>query len=288
MTNPEELKNLFKQAAEIAEQVPESLRQVAFQRALDALLGSNPSDPSDPATANNGKTEQAKSSSSARIKKEMSERSGAVTHLLEVMNRSELAELMSGRKVLDRALLLLRAAQHHDIEELSANDIAQVLTQKFRESTTPQAVRMALDRSPSYSDRRPSGGSYQYSIMAPGERYLEASLKQAQKKEEKRPAVAQKKVRPKAHKSSIATAKTAKPRPGRSGRPGPKAALEMLIQEGYFKLYRTIGQIISHLEVKKTHRYSTSDFTATLQRLVRQSKLDRTRNSDGQYEYKTP
>ena len=56
MTNPEELKNLFKQAAEIAEQVPESLRQVAFQRALDALLGSNPSDPSDPATANNGKT----------------------------------------------------------------------------------------------------------------------------------------------------------------------------------------------------------------------------------------
>jgi hypothetical protein len=203
------------------------------------------------------------------------------------MNRSELAELMSGKKTLDRALLILKAAQSHGINELSAPDIAQVLTQKFREATTPQAVRMALDRSPSYTDRRPSGGTFQYSIMAPGERYLQSAP--AAHQGDGKPKTRKPKGRQaKAKADTAVDKKPTKAKAGKTGRPGPKAMVEVLIQEGFFKQPRTIGHMLSHLEEKKTHRYATSDFTATFQRLVRQSKLERTRNSEGQYEYKAP
>ena len=286
MFTPEELKSLFKQAAEIAEQVPDSLRQVAFQRALDALLGPTPPHPTQPKPGAGEGSKKVEQGAPRRVKTEASSRSGAVTHLLEVMNRSELAELMSGRKALDKALLVLKAAQHHGIDELPASDIAQILTQKFRESTTPQAVRMALDRSPAYTDRRPSGGTFQYSIMAPGERYLASDSTKPSSVGKKAPTK-KKTAQAEGKAASTTTSTTAKVKPGKSGRPGPKAILEVLIQEGFFKQTRTIGQILSHLEEKKTHRYSTSDFTATLQRMVRQSKLDRTRNSQGQYEYKT-
>jgi len=280
MPTAEELKKIFKEAADIAEHVPEALRQAAFQRALDALLGPDPDQPALIPQKSGQKTSQKASPVQAK-----SSSSGAVTQLLEIMNRSELAELMAGKKTLDRALLILKAAQNHGINELSASDIAQILTQKFREATKSNAVRMALDRSPSYTDRRPSGGTYQYSIMAPGERYLESGAENSSsvKKARVRKIV---KTTPSTKEPKGTKQKGSKPKAGKVGRPGPKAMVEVLLHEGFFAVPKTIGQILSHIEEKKTHRYATSDFTATLQRMVRQLKLDRFRNSDGQYEYK--
>lgn len=280
MPSPEELKRLFKEAAEIAEQVPEDLRQVAFQRALDALFDASVPPEQRRAAAEKPRSDDTHQTSRAGI------RSGAVTRLLETMNRSEMAHLMAGKKTLDRALLLLQAAQAHDIHELSAADIAQLLSKKFREATTPAAVRMALDRSPSYTDRRPSGGTFLYSIMAPGERYLEGDAPSASPRAAKRTR-STKAPKASAPNAEALVAKPAKVRKlGKTWRPGPKAALEILVAEGFFAQPRTMGEILTYLEEKKAHRYRTSDFTATLQRMMRQSKLERTRNSDGQYEYK--
>lgn len=285
MSTPDELKKLFKEAADIAEQVPEGLRQVAFQRALDALLG--PTTPQQSRSAADAPHQRKQVEASHQTKSGSPTRSGAVTQLLEAMNRTELADLMAGRKTLDRALLVLKAAQNHGITELSAPDIAQILTQKFREATTPQAVRMALDRSPSFTDRRPSGGTFQYSIMAPGERYLESAPSKPPTGRKPKPRK-EKAAAAKSHSTPTTGEKSSSVKAGKTGRPGPKQMLEVLVREGFFGEPRTMGQILSYLEEKKTHRYATSDFTATLQRMVRQSKLERTRNSQGQYEYKTP
>lgn len=276
MPTPEDLKKIFKEAAEVAAEVPEALREAAFQRALDALLPKPPAPaaPPRPSRAEPGATPASPSAA----------RTGAVTTLMELLNRTDLAAQMAGRKVLDRALLVLKAAQGHSIESLSASEIAQVLTQKFREATTATAVRMALDRNSEYTDRRPEGAGFVYSIMAPGDRYLEnlaaPSLGTHPAKTRTRASV---KRRPRV---SNAASPKKQGRPGKTGRPGPKAMLEVLLAEGFFSQPRTMGEILTHIEEKKTHRYATSDFTATLQRLTRETKLERTRNSEDQYEYK--
>lgn len=281
MSSTDELKKLFKEAAEIAAEVPEPLREAAFQRALDALMPK----PSQQTLGVPHLQRRAPAALGAPI---TAQRSSAVTTLLESLNRTELAALVSGRKVLDRALLVLRAAQNHGIEALSATDISQVLTQKFREPTTPNAVRMALDRNSEYTDRRPEGSGFIYSLMAPGERYLDGVATQP-------PATrnaANRQKRPSKNAASKASGSAApskaKSRIGKSGRPGPKAMLELLLNEGFFDTTRSMSEILAFIEEKKTHRYSTSDFTATLQRLIREAKMERNRNSQGQYEYKAP
>lgn len=270
---------MFKDAADIAAEVPEALREAAFQRALDALMPKPPA-PAEPPAKTVGRQPVTPSGPPK------TQKSNAVTTLLESLNRTELAALVAGRKVLDRALLVLRAAQNHDIHSLSASDISQVLTQKFREPTTPAAVRMALDRNSEYTDRRPEGSGFVYSLMAPGERYLDTlGTTPTTSKPAKRRSKTPKKQKSKTPAKRVERSKD-KPQAGKSGRPGPKAMLEVLLSEGFFTKARTMGEILSHIEEKKTHRYATSDFTATLQRLVRETKLERTRNTEGQYEYK--
>jgi hypothetical protein len=273
----EDLKGLFKAAADIASNVPDDLRPIAFQRALDALIGT-----SLPADAGSG-TRVAPSTEPRQPTLE-DVRSQTVARLLEAIDRTEHAAVLAGRKTLDRALLVLRAAQHHNVDALSANDIAQILTQKFREPAKVSAVRMALDRSPAYTDRRPRGGTFVYSLMAPGERYLEG-LAMEHPRSSRVPRRGSSPKSTSGTKDGTKRAAVSKPAL-RTGRPGPKVMLESLIADGYFAKPRVIGDMLKHIEEKKTHRYATSDFTATLQRLVRQSKLERSRNAQGQYEYK--
>jgi hypothetical protein len=282
MPTPDELKELFKTAADVASQVPEDLRQVAFQRALDSLIGASPAFPGAGALS-----QPSVAPTASRLPRP--QKSGAVTRLLEVVDRTELAALLAGRKTLDRALFVLQVAQRHDVDALSAADIAQVLTVKFREATTPSAVRMALDRNTEYTDRRPDGGSFLYTLMASGERYLSSVATSAASvpARHSKPKLASKGAKPKtAPPEPPVDAPASRPKPGKTGRPGPKAMLEKLISEGFFTKARAMAPILAHIEEKKTHRYATSDFTATLQRLIRQGKLDRSRNDKGQYEYK--
>jgi hypothetical protein len=290
MTDSKDLTAIFKQAAEIAEQMPEVLRPAAFQRALDALLGPQAVPVAPAATP----VSQKSAPSPRVVKQPLSEREGhsaAVTKLLEVLDRTELSALLRGRKVLDRALLLLRAAQRHDLDALTAADIAHVLAKKFREPASTNAVGMALNRSPAYTDRRPQGGTYLYALMAPGEQYLESLSdavnaapavipSKAHRRAVRKPAPTKRKA-PASDEPTTARARRATP----AGRPGPKVALEGLIQEGFFSKPRVMADILTHLQVDKTYSYKTSDMTATLQRLVRQGRLRRSRNAEEQFQY---
>jgi hypothetical protein len=72
-----------------------------------------------------------------------------------------------------------------------------------------------------------------------------------------------------------------------SGRPGPKAVLQELVNGGFFKSPKTIGDIQSHLAKKKGQHYKTTELSPTLLRLIRDEVLDRDENKNGQYEYKS-
>ena len=286
-----DLKEIFRKAAEIAEVVPEALREAAFRRALDELLPS--AGPQSATHAAADRTSQV-TQRPAGVKNDSEDSSAdVVSHLVNSLNRSELADLMKGRRVLDRSLLVLRAAQHHGIESMTAAQIAQVLTRKFREPTKPNAVRMALERSPSFTDTIQKDGVITYALMAPGERYLDTPSGVTSSAPHTRRPVATK-TRARNQATEIPTADSPKTssqpakktsRPPAAGRPGPKQILEQLLNEGYFDQPQTIGSLIDYIERKRGHRYKSTDFGSTLARLLKENKLDRDRNPDGQYEY---
>ena len=64
--------------------------------------------------------------------------------------------------------------------------------------------------------------------------------------------------------------------------------LEGLIGSGFFSDARTIGTVQEHLEKAQGRRYRATDLSPTLVRLLREEKLTREKNAEGQYEYKSP
>jgi hypothetical protein len=171
-----ELKRLFKKAAEIAKSVPEPLQQVAFNRALNALLDEQGA----PLGPEQGVQTSAKGNKKKRSKRPKAKRTSddahPVSHLLESMDRTSYPQILNGSRVLERALALLRAAKDDfDIDGLGSTAIAKVLTDKFRLKTTRQAVQQALDAAGDKVDRvTPSSGKTYYRIMHPGEVYLDS------------------------------------------------------------------------------------------------------------------
>jgi len=74
---------------------------------------------------------------------------------------------------------------------------------------------------------------------------------------------------------------------GKSGRIGPATVLEQLKEEGYFSDHRTISDIIEYIANKKAKRFKPNELSGTLGRFVRDNRLEREQNGDGQYEYFT-
>lgn len=70
-----------------------------------------------------------------------------------------------------------------------------------------------------------------------------------------------------------------------SGRPGGKATLAKLLNEGFFKKPKTIKQLVEHADLNLALKYNQSDFSGALARYVRDGKLKRAKNKDRQYEY---
>lgn len=298
MTRPpsaDDLKKLFAQAADVAQSVPQNLQEAAFQRALDALLGTSSAQP---ATPPGTKPDLGKRGGNrdARPPQDSETEENPVELLIEQLDRTELAQVMAGRKVLDRALLVLRAAHHHGIDVLTPGEIARILTEKFRERTTDAAVRMAIGNETEYVDRVRQGTGFGYRLMAPGERYLDSlgsSTPSAGRASQGRRSA----VRKKTAKSS--PAESAEPVQGASpaertrarkatGRPGPKAMMETLIADGYFNEPRLLGEILTHVEQKRGFKYTAQDVAAALARLLRAQELDRDRDANGQYSYRKP
>jgi hypothetical protein len=69
------------------------------------------------------------------------------------------------------------------------------------------------------------------------------------------------------------------------GRPGPGEMVNRLIDEGFFSQKRGINDIVVYCQKKLAYSYKTSDFGSTLARALRNDKLSREENTDGQYEY---
>lgn len=84
--------------------------------------------------------------------------------------------------------------------------------------------------------------------------------------------------KPKPKKTVRATARS-------SASPGAFAMISQLLREGFFKTPRTIGAISAHCGTSKGHHYKANECSPPLLRLLRDNKLNREKNKDGQYEY---
>ena len=70
-----------------------------------------------------------------------------------------------------------------------------------------------------------------------------------------------------------------------SASPGGFAMISQLLGDGYFKTPKTISAIVAHCGSSKGHHYKANECSPALLRLLRDGKLKRAKNKDGQYEY---
>jgi len=177
-----DLKDIFRQAAEIAAQVPESMQEAAFNRALDLLTG-EPTTETAPTTRPRSPKSKPKSTKSAPSGADAAAAGSAAT-LIEQIDSTQHPGVRAASKVLDRALMVLQIAlSEHEIDGLAPAEIARILTDKFRIGTSDAAVRMALGNATNLVNRVPRGRGFVYRIMGPGDDYL-AHLASAPAKEE--------------------------------------------------------------------------------------------------------
>lgn len=66
---------------------------------------------------------------------------------------------------------------------------------------------------------------------------------------------------------------------------GPASALSDLIDEGYFAKKHGINDIIDHCKANKARTFKANELSTPLARFVRNGRLKRETNADGQYEY---
>jgi hypothetical protein len=95
-------------------------------------------------------------------------------------------------------------------------------------------------------------------------------------------------ARKRARKAAATNPSDQPAKPARSpakGRPSGKVTLDSLVSEGFFKSPKTIGQMVEHCDTSLAMKYRQSDFSGPLMRLVREKRLTRKKNTDGQYEY---
>lgn len=66
---------------------------------------------------------------------------------------------------------------------------------------------------------------------------------------------------------------------------GSYSTLARLVEEKFFKDAQTIGAIVDHCKTNLASHFKQSDFSGVLARYVREGKLKRKKNAEGQYEY---
>lgn len=74
----------------------------------------------------------------------------------------------------------------------------------------------------------------------------------------------------------------------RSNGSGPVATLDLLLNEQFFKNPQSLSQIVAHCSSDKARIFRLSDMSGPLGRFVRDGKLKRKKNEQGQYEYSQP
>lgn len=71
----------------------------------------------------------------------------------------------------------------------------------------------------------------------------------------------------------------------RGGRKSPAIILSELIDDGFFQKKRTINDIKQYASSQKARSFKASELSSPLTRFVRDNRLKRDKNADGQYEY---
>lgn len=66
---------------------------------------------------------------------------------------------------------------------------------------------------------------------------------------------------------------------------GPIPTLNQIIEGGFFAKHRTLKDIIEHCRNDKARNFKPNELSGPLGRLVRDQRLKRQKNADGQYEY---
>jgi hypothetical protein len=295
-----DMKELFRQAAEIAQQVPESMHEAAFNRALDLLVGESAEKKPKVPVKTKPKSHTRRGGKSVG--------GSAIETLLEQIDSTQHPGTRSATKVLDRSLMVLQIAlRDHSVDGLTPSEVARILTQKFRLSTTRQAVGMALKDASNLVDRITEGAGYRYRIMGPGEEYLahhegadsDAEAGQRVKKAAKRRS---KKLRADSVTSAgptdttstnntentKSTKRTGAKRLTPSQKIGPKASIASLIESGFFSTAKTGPEVQDYLKKKRGFDLGTDQLRLAMLRLVRDGVLERDNNDEGQYEYKRP
>lgn len=293
-----DLKELFRQAAEIAQQVPQNMQEAAFNRAIELLVGK----PALSERTDFAQFSPRKGVQGHGIRKDQSSSDDLVQHIDSTRHPG----VRSTAKVLDRSLMVLQIAlQDHSVDGLNPVEISRILTEKFRVATTRQAVGMALKDASHLVDRVEEGKGYRYRIMGPGEEYLahlqgagevndngheKGGTKKARGR--KRPKAQSKPVDPE-HFGQVSTTdsrptKKIRAKNSSSTAMGPKAAILSLVGQGFFAAAKTGPDVQDHLKTKRGFDLGTSQLRLAMLRLVRDGVLERDENDEGQYEYKKP
>jgi hypothetical protein len=291
-----DLKELFKHAAEIAKQVPESMQVAAFNRAIDLLTekGSN-KQPAD---------QKQNSDKENKLINKVETANSSIDVLLSAIDSTQHPEVVSASKVIDRALMVLNISlTFHNVDGLTPIAIARILTEKFRVNDTKKAVSMALGRATTLVNRIPDGQGFLYKIMNPGKEYLEhlgagdGSLKApmpSRKKRNNRTSIKEnnssttqdsstKKINRKTKKKNGADQQVKK-----KNRIGPKAAILNLIETGFFDKGKTGPEVQAYLKVKRGFNIGIAQLRLAMLRLLHDGTLVRDDNAEGHYEYTKP
>lgn len=285
-----DLKELFKQASEIAQQVPESMQEAAFNRAIDLLTGGTGS----ASQVEQPSTQPVKKKKATKKSTQQEREDSSLDDLVSAIDSTQHPGITSATKVLDRSLMILQIAlTDHGKDGLTPSEISKILTEKFRVGTTRTAVSMALGNATTLVNRVKDGPGYKYRIMAPGDEYLAhldesggespstAKKSKKKKKSSKRAVIKKQSSKKKSKISNKSNAVSSK-----KSTIGPKAAVSALMESGYFSAARTGPEVQAYLKSKRGFNFGTDQLRLAMLRLVREEKLERDENDDGQYEYK--
>jgi len=297
-----DLKAIFARAAEIAQQVPKNMQEAAFNRAVDLLTSSTHQQAGrKPSGKNPTRTGRSLVETPAK------ENTSVIDQLLRDIDSTQHPGVTSSTSVRDRALMILQIARNdHNVDGLTPPEIAKILTDKFRIGTSRNAVAMALGGATRFVNRIPSARGFSYRIMAPGEEHLAGLI--ADDSPSVRPAKSgQRRFRAKGKKNPIAQkvipkdeipsssspkAKNKTNKAAARNRPisssSPKTAVLGLIASGFFSKPRTGPEVQEFLKTKKGFNFGIAQVRLVMLRLVRDDKLDRNQNAEGQYEYASP
>ena len=203
-------------------------------------------------------------------------------------------------------MVLQIALIDHNVDGLTPSEITRILTEKFRIRTMRTSVSKALGIATTLVNRIPQDRGFLYKIMGSGQEYLArlgeaagspAASAQRRKPRKKRILKEVKNVSStKGHTSEEKAYKIKKQnkrltkntdrKTFRKSSTGPKGAILNLIESGFFTKARTGPEVQAHLKNKRGFNFGTNQLRLAMLRLVREEKLERDQNAEGQYEYK--